>query len=1095
MAYYRRQRISELLQIIQEAERQKFEYQENSRIYYMDRSEWYRITNESQLTPLLMSTFKASFLDQDTQNFLDYSNGRADSFMLQYFRNVMTAILSIFLSKTSINGFLGFGNMFLFSEGQIRELLNLPVEWTHKGKRVLDLGAGNGMITKNLGEIYEHIYATEMSTTMQYRLKLQGFTLLDAQKWSSENIKFDLICALNLLDRHFDPKLLLGQIHSTALKSNCPVLMAVVLPVKQYVEFHPTKSSNNPDQKINVYGRTFEQHANTLVQNEFIPAGFELIRWTKLPYLCEGDMKENFYLLYDALFLLKAVPKNDVVYETLKMGIKGLWPILEPSGRPINLETLEGKTLSVDVSLWIGHAKLGHSFNVRCGHVALLLERMCKLLYYKIRPIFVFDGPGVPHFKKRVQKERRLRRHLDELALTQRGKKQLETLLLGGQTQEELEDVARHIIVPRRGVKADLNIFDLPSTSDYIPEDHEDNSDDDVIDVTDETEIQRIERLVDRREKIRESRLRPNQIPQDSSEFSQFQLKRIVQKGVLNAEIERKVKDLTGLQNISRKVDDDIEILEGEQSSSSDSKRLKLTLDLFAHNSSGNQEIKPEVENPESSTEKLSSQEILNKLEEEDSNSEKGEFISKSSVVEMIASKRKSREAEIVTAREDNWSSSSFDDDDLIDVDDEEMMRQIQEKIEKERPNFEKNRFEGEDIEDEEEWDPMRNYPEDRPSTSKMGIDNYENDEDSEVLQRDSKIQKELQDFLSACGFPWVEAPGEAEAQCVELERLELVQGVVSDDSDVFAFGAKSIYRNLFSKKKDSQYFETKAIQKNLGLSRVECIAVAIISGGDYSPGLKSVGMVTALELIAQFAEKRDQEELSLEQVQEKVTTLLTKIKNWLLDENRREPTMELRKLRETIEKDNDKEAIEGLINPDVIHAYVFPNVNSSREKFRWGKVDIEKLKKLLFVNLGWDERKYNNTVADAFIRWNEFISGKASYQRHITSYAYSLDRDEKEMSEQSKRVQDALKRLANRTNSQIAPSTSNTSLICQSRLVDHGTVTRKSGRGQTTKRTAKTKKGRGQKQAKTEAQKALNLSESSSEEEEENPKDANYRP
>lgn len=39
----------------------------------------------------------------------------------------------------------------------------------------------------------------------------------------------------------------------------------------------------------------------------------------------------------------------------------------------------------------------------------------------------------------------------------------------------------------------------------------------------------------------------------------------------------------------------------------------------------------------------------------------------------------------------------------------------------------------------------LKNYPEDRPSTSKMGIDNYGNDEDSEVLQRDSKIQKELQ--------------------------------------------------------------------------------------------------------------------------------------------------------------------------------------------------------------------------------------------------------------------------------------------------------------------------------------------------------------
>ena len=39
----------------------------------------------------------------------------------------------------------------------------------------------------------------------------------------------------------------------------------------------------------------------------------------------------------------------------------------------------------------------------------------------------------------------------------------------------------------------------------------------------------------------------------------------------------------------------------------------------------------------------------------------------------------------------------------------------------------------------------FKNYPEDRPSTSKMGIDNYGNDEDSEILQRDSKIQKELQ--------------------------------------------------------------------------------------------------------------------------------------------------------------------------------------------------------------------------------------------------------------------------------------------------------------------------------------------------------------
>ena len=39
-----------------------------------------------------------------------------------------------------------------------------------------------------------------------------------------------------------------------------------------------------------------------------------------------------------------------------------------------------------------------------------------------------------------------------------------------------------------------------------------------------------------------------------------------------------------------------------------------------------------------------------------------------------------------------------------------------------------------------------------------------------------------LQEVLSACGFPWIEAPGEAEAQCVWLQQN------VSEDSVVERF-------------------------------------------------------------------------------------------------------------------------------------------------------------------------------------------------------------------------------------------------------------------------------------------------------------------
>lgn len=85
------------------------------------------------------------------------------------------------------------------------------------------------------------------------------------------------------------------------------------------------------------------------------------------------------------------------------MGVKQLWTLLGPVGRPVLLETMEGKALAIDSSIWIYQFqatmrdKEGRGLNN--AHILGFLRRICKLIFYGIKPVFVFDG-GAPALKR-----------------------------------------------------------------------------------------------------------------------------------------------------------------------------------------------------------------------------------------------------------------------------------------------------------------------------------------------------------------------------------------------------------------------------------------------------------------------------------------------------------------------------------------------------------------------------------------------------------------------------------------------------------------------------------------------------------------------
>lgn len=107
--------------------------------------------------------------------------------------------------------------------------------------------------------------------------------------------------------------------------------------------------------------------------------------------------------------------------------------------------------------------------------------------------------------------------------------------------------------------------------------------------------------------------------------------------------------------------------------------------------------------------------------------------------------------------------------------------------------------------------------------------------------------------MLRLFGIPYITAPMEAEAQCAELVSLGLVDGIITDDSDIFLFGGERVFKNMFNQSKTVECFLLADLSRELGLDRDTLIRLAYLLGSDYVDGLPGVGPVVAMELLEEF--------------------------------------------------------------------------------------------------------------------------------------------------------------------------------------------------------------------------------------------------
>ena len=222
------------------------------------------------------------------------------------------------VSLTEANAALGRGKMHVLSSAQAETLLGRCGAGV--GRRwFLDVGAGCGEVTEALAASFEKTCATESSPGMAARLRERGFNVViesDTIERVVEDTRalggdvdedgFDVVAALNLVDRVSAPKTLLAQLRRALRPKVGILILAVVVPFRPFVE-NADGTRSVPSERLDVPSSgSWEAGVEALWSELIAPLGFDLVALSRVPYISEGDHLYDAYVLDDAVFVLRA---------------------------------------------------------------------------------------------------------------------------------------------------------------------------------------------------------------------------------------------------------------------------------------------------------------------------------------------------------------------------------------------------------------------------------------------------------------------------------------------------------------------------------------------------------------------------------------------------------------------------------------------------------------------------------------------------------------------------------------------------------------------------------------------------------------------
>ncbi|KRX59194.1 DNA repair protein, partial [Trichinella sp. T9] len=760
------------------------------------------------------------------------------------------------------------------------------------------------------------------------------------------------------------------------------------------------------------------------------------------------------------------------------MGVKGLWKILDAASKPVTLESLSGKILAVDLSIWLHqavHVNFGserHSiFEGPKAHLQILFFRLLKLLFYGIRPIIVFDGPEISILKKRTQIRRRIK--VNESLTKSRKLQQKMLKVLAAKAADRFESTINENMTAHEASSALINAESTSSVQtsqdDHFDEDVWSYSNDEIL--LDGIDLKTVNELplelqyeIYAAMKSQPSKLK---VPSVSGAFSNYQINELLKRNEIDDKLAKLREEIilsdplltlnvheaeksTCAVKVKKLISRDNRhhiIFDREEKTVEDSKLTKpfenvendiipncVTFDgneceemLFDDFIPGNDDVNYDENvkfieerpcglfancktlNDDLTNDSAGSSivDVNSSIEASEPAFEKERYPSENEFTQQILS----------TATNDELCNSEENKETFIECqsDDSDSFVEVEELSEEHLHDMLNETLKSEKIAENDFSDcvvletksVVANDVTDIHWTGDFQkLESEHSRAEAGARTVTSQILDECEVFLRLFGVPIVKSLAEAEAQCAWLEQNQISEGTITDDSDIWLFGGQHVYRNLFVKKKLVQYFDMNTIKELYALNREKFILLAMLVGCDYSQGVENLGVVTALEIIAEFN--------SAAQQSTPIETLVS-FRQWFQSAPLPGESTFRTRLRKLCchfpGTFPDQCVYDAFLNPKVNHFHA--------EDFKWNLPDLDAIRRYAEENFNWSKEKTDQHLLPVMKKLGRT---HCENQSRISSHFLPITIEVK--AKQSKRMKVLINKMKrNETNEDVADS------------------------------------------------------------------------